>query len=176
MQGTIAQIVALTAHGNSVLRGLSEGQTFQSHNSTFAFCESVNFLAATSEPPTGNVGIWAANPHDWFERMRKANVHSLRISHRPSGRTDISDRMLVGFVGGGGKWLIGTRSAERAEYWGARWQIGDRERQDKRIWRVSYVRIHVGKPPEPAQSDNLTQLKTELHECLENIANFSRSH
>lgn len=120
--------------------------------------------------------IWAANPHDWFEHLRKENVHTLRISHEPSGRTDIADRMLVGFVGCGGKWLIETRSAERAEYWEARWQIGNRERQDKKIWRVSYFRIHTGKPSEPAQSDDLTQLKVELHECLENIANFSRSH
>jgi hypothetical protein len=176
MQGTIAQIVALTARGNSILRGLSESQTFQSQNSTFAFCESVDFLSVNEGILTKKVGIWAANPHDWFERLRKANVHTLRSSYGPSGRNDIADRMLVGFVGGGGRWLIETRSAERADYWEARWQIGNRERLDKKIWRVSYARIHTGKPSEPGQADDLTQLKAELRECLGNIANFSRSH
>jgi hypothetical protein len=176
MQGTIAQIVALTAHGNSILRGLSESRTFQDQNSTFTHCESVDFLATTPGIFAKKETIWAANPHNWFERLRKEDVHTLKISHGSSGRNDISDRMLVAFVGGGGRWLIETRSAERSDYWQARWQIGDRERRDKRIWRVSYARIHTGKPTEHGQANDLSQLKAELRECLGNIANFSRSH
>ena len=159
-----------------MLRGLSESQAFQSQNSTFTFCESVDFLEAPQGLPTKKAGIWAANPHDWFERLRKANVHTLKISHGPSGRTDIADRILVGFAGGGGRWLIETRSADRADYWEARWQVGNRERRDKKIWRVSYIRIHTGNPPAYGQADDLTQLKAELRECLGDIADFSRSH
>ena len=176
MQGTIAQIVALAAHGNSILQGLSESQAFQSQNSTFTFCESVDFVEAPQGVPAKKAGIWAANLHDWFERLRKANVHTLKIRHGPSGRTDVADRILVGFVGGGGRWLIETRSADRADYWEARWQVGNRERPDKKIWRVSYVRIHTGNPSAHGQADNLTQLKAELRECLGDIADFSRSH
>ena len=83
--------------------------------------------------------------------------------------------MLAGFVGGGGNWFIETQGANRLDSWESRWQVGDRERPDKRIWRVNYLRIRSGVPPQRSPSDDLEQLKTEFRHVLEAIAEFSRS-
>ena len=41
------------------------------------------------------------------EPLKSEGVRGLRNeSHGPSGREKLLDRMLVGFVGGGGKWLV----------------------------------------------------------------------
>lgn len=170
MQGTVAQIIALTVHGNSILQkgSVFDSAEFERQNSTFKFCESVDFMERVP-------GIFAANPHDWFERLRSEGVRSLRMSYGPSGEKRVADRMLVGFVGGGGKWLIESRGPSSSNFWEARWQLGNRDGKDKRIWRVSYLRVLTRKHPTQAPSEDLERLRLELKQCLEEIAQFSRS-
>jgi hypothetical protein len=169
MQGPIAQIVALTMHGNSLLQGKSDGASFQEINTTCRFCESVLFQdAGTRAGP-----VWAANVHEWFGRLKREGVRSLRLRHGPSGRTDVADRILVAF-GGGGRWFIETGGDARPDYWISRWVIGNRERKDKKIWRVSYLRIPGEAPIGNGTAEDLAQLKAELRTRLEEIAEFSR--
>lgn len=177
MQGTIAQIVALTVHGNSILqKGLEfDSDEFQRQNSTFKFCESVNFIERLSGILTRKEALYAVNPHDWFERLRSEGVCGLRMSYGPSGEQRVPDRKLVGFIGGGGKWLIETRGLSYSDFWKPRWQLGNRDRKDKKIWRVSYVRVLSRMPLTQARPDDLEQLRLELKQCLERIAQFSRS-
>lgn len=178
MQGTIAQIVALTVHGNSILQKASTAESleFQNTNSTFKFCESIKFIDVIPGLLTRRENVCAATPYDWFECLRKEKVHGLRVSYGPSGGRKIADRMLVGFVGGGGKWLIETCGPETSDYWKVRWQVGDRESKGKKIWRVSYFRVLRREPSGQGQQENLQKLKIQLSQCLEDIAPFSRSH
>jgi hypothetical protein len=85
------------------------------------------------------------------------------------------DVTVVGFVGGGGKWFLETRRSGSSDFWESRWQLGDRDRKDKKIWRVSYVRLLSKRPSTQAQAEGLETLRVELKECLERVAQFSRS-
>lgn len=179
MQGSITQIAALVLYGNYLLQNATKRLTpaFLS-NSAFQFCESVSFVDITPAPAgqPGEETQCAANPMDWFEHLRNEGVCGLCMRYGPSsGKTGLADRMLVGFVGGGGRWLIEAYRADEASYWESRWQLGDRNRPDRNIWRVSYLRIFRGKAMPAASAENLEQLKQELRQCLEEIVGFSRS-
>jgi hypothetical protein len=177
MQGTIAQIVALTIHGNSILQEAPNSRSleFQTSNSTFSFCQSVQF----SDPASGLLikreSVYAADPHDWFERLKEEGVSALRMSYGPSKRNKVADRMLVGFVGGGGKWLIETRGSAHSDFWEPRWLVGNKDSVDKKIWCVTYIRIATNKRSDRDGSENLERLKEEMRENLREIAQFSRS-
>jgi hypothetical protein len=177
MQGTIAQIVALTTHGNAILQDaqIREILDFQSRNTTFKFCEWARF--SDVPPSESNVGesVYAADVFGWFARLRKEEVSGIRMSYGPSNKNSVPDRTLVGFVGGGGKWLIETYQRDRTYSWEPRWRVGDRERKDKRIWRVAYVRISSSDQLGSGQVQDLAQLKTELRHILIEVAQFSRS-
>jgi hypothetical protein len=178
MQGTIAQIVALTAHGNSILQGATDSQSldFQTLNSTFMFCESVQFFHLVRGVLTRKEKVYATNTHDWFERLKEEGVYALRMSYGSSPGNKIVDRMLVGFVAGGGKWLIETCGPDRPDFWESRWQVGNRHSVDKKIWRLAYIRVAGGTPAYRDEPENLEKLKDEMRENLQEITQFSRSH
>jgi hypothetical protein len=178
MQTSIAQAVALTLHGNATFQKApgADGPHFQEHNTTCQHCEFITFLDVLPGPPPQQT-VYAANPHDWFERLGKDGVRSLRMCYGPSTAPAAnmpSDRMLVAFVGGGGTWLIEARHPEGSDYWQSRWTLGDRQRKDRKIWRVSYLRILTNQPSQPLQPEFLEHLRPQLKQCLEEIARFSR--
>jgi hypothetical protein len=177
MQGTIAQIVALTTHGNAILQGAPNACSldFQALNSTFKFCESIQFSDRTSGLLKRKESVYASHTHDWLERLKKERVYALRMSYGPSKGMNVADRMLVGFVGGGGKWLIETVGPEHSHLWESRWLVGNRDRADKKIWRVTYIRIAATNASYRENSENLERLKDEMRENLQEMAEFSRS-
>lgn len=177
MQGTIAQIIALTVHGNFILqKGSSfDSADFENQNSTFKFCESVAFMQRVPGIWTRKQSFFAPTPHEWFELLRSEGVRGLRMSYGSPGEKRVADRMLVGFIGGGGKWLIESRRPSSSDFWEARWQLGDRDRKDKKTWRVSYLRVLAKKHSTQAPPEDLESLQLELKQCLEEIAQFSRS-
>src|SRR5690606_33835004 len=145
MQGTIAQIVALVIEGNAALRGaLSSGLSAQ--HSTMTFCEFVRFVELAKTPTGWSARPVADSPNAWFRYLRERKVNALRMVYGPSNdpKVDgkkVTDRMLVGFVGGGGRWLIMADKPTSSDYWESRWNVGDQEREDRRIWRVTYGRF-----------------------------------
>lgn len=177
MTGTIAQAVAITIHGNSILqrRLALEGDEFQERNSTFKFCESVNFIEHLSDPSKGNETLYAANVRDWFERLGREGAVGFRLSYGASGERTVPDRKLAGFVGGGGQWLIEARGPGSSDFWQPRWQIGNRGSRDRRIWRVFYDRVLSKMPLTEVRPENLQPLRLELKQCLEQIAQFARA-
>jgi hypothetical protein len=119
--------------------------------------------------------LYATDPHHWFECLRREGVHALRMNYGPSHGNKIADRMLVGFVGGGGKWLIETCGPKHSDSWEPRWLVGNKNSVDKKIWRVTYIRLATGKPSYQDESESLERLKDEMRENLREIAQFSRS-
>jgi len=64
---------------------------------------------------------------------------------------------------------------ERSEFWLARWEVGNQEAPDRRIWRVTYGRVaeaksksYVGRNPEAT--------KERLLKALREIHSFSERH
>lgn len=88
----------------------------------------------------------------------------------------IPDRVLAGFVGGGGRWLIEAIGPRGSDYWEGRWDLGDRARADRKIWRVTYGRIAQSLVTPGASPDDLEDLKRTLDAALLEIAAYATRH
>lgn len=176
MQGTIAQVIALTVYGSAFLNATSElSQGFYPANSTFGFCEYVRFVDLQRNGDKWEEIPYAPDPVAWFERLRHDGAVTLRIISGPSGKNRFADRMLVGFVGGGGRWLIEATGSVSSDYWEGRWQVGEKGRTDRKIWRVTYGRIARDQPSSEKKTEDLEYLKQKLAQNLSRIAEFARA-
>lgn len=176
MQGTIAQDVALIIHGNAALRGARtfDANAFYPANSTFKSCESVKFSDRSWNGAQFVLTPYANDPTAWLQRLRNERITSLRMAYGPSGQTQVADRALVGFVGGGGRWLI-EAVGSGSDWWESGWQVGDRTRVDRKIWRVNYYRIAKDQPCSNSAPIDLEGVKEQLASTLREITAFARS-
>jgi len=122
---------------------------------------------------------FADNPSTWFGHLKRDGVHALRMVYRSTdgqtfGDKTITDRMLVGFAGGGGSWLMEAISPSGSDFWEGRWEVGDRERKDQRIWRVKYGRVATNRPTVHRPTTDISALKNKLADNLESIGSFAR--
>lgn len=163
MQGPIAQIIALTLYGNALIQEYNlDIDKFFPSNSEFTFCEYVNFVYLNEVDGRLEEKPFAKNPQDWFEKIESEGVSALRLIYGPSGNKDISDRMTVGFIGGGGRWLIETISPTGSDYWEARWEVGNKDHPEKLIWQVTYGRIATKQKTIEVRSRSVSQVKKDL--------------
>lgn len=178
MQGTIAQLVALTVYGNAFLQDFagSDLSTFQERNTTFKFCEFVQFVDVVGGAANAGEIVYGADVRGWFEALKKDGVRGIKMEYGSTATAGgVSDRMLVGFVGGGGRWLLEARRTGAADFWQGRWVVGERERKDRKIWRVSYGRVFKDGRLTATEREDLGGLREKLKDCLERIAEFSRA-
>jgi hypothetical protein len=176
MQTSIAQVAALTIYGNaSLLRPVAAAE-FYPANSTFQHCEYVNFVDLRRDGNQWLEEAFASDPPAWFEALRKQGVVTLRMRYGPTGRTQPADRVLAGFVGGGGRWWLEAQASGVSDYWEGRWQLGDRTRKDQNIWRVTYARFARNQPSiQPQGLEDLERLLQEFDQHLIAIEEFARA-
>ena len=177
MQGTIAQVVALILEGNASLRGIPSVGMTQAH-SAMTFCEFVRFVDLTKTPAGWSERPVASDPSAWFEYLKQRGFESLRLTYGPSNDpnvdgTRVTDRMLVGFVGGGGRWLIQANKSGTSDYWEANWKVGDQQREDRRIWQVTYGRVARNRPIGGSDQADLQVLRENFRNVLEEIKAFA---
>lgn len=176
MNGSIAQIAALTCFGNACLSGLPGTQFFPA-NSTCQFCERVRFVTlSTNIFGKSKETEIAQNPDSWWAVLKSRGASGIRLSRIPQNNPGISDRMSAGFAGGGGAWTMEVLLPhDQSEFWMARWEVGDQKAPDRRIWRVTYGLVAKGKsnPPPIRQLQKATR---ELEESLREIRAFSAKH
>ncbi len=172
MQGTIAQAAALAIFGNDILRGYSR-ENFWPDSTVFKFCKAVRFVALSGEATSPTESPFAEDPMQWIARLRNEGTTRLRLHAVASNDPGISDRMSVGFVGGGGRWLIETQQARASDLWQSRWQVENKDDPDKKIWDVAYYRIDQGRPHIPLQTKSLTALRQDLMTVLSGIEAFA---
>lgn len=180
MQGTIAQVVALVLEGNAVLRGIGSPGLDSAH-SAMKFCEFVRFVDLDKTPKGWSERHVADDPMAWFRYLKDRKVNELRMSYGASSSSDVDgskvpDRMLVGFVGGGGRWLVHANGPNGSDYWEARWTIGDRQRADQRIWQVAYGRVAKGQATSENETCDLLSVRSELRDVLERVKAFATAH
>ncbi len=118
MQGAIAQLLSLTAHGNEYLAGKLE-KNYYPENSTFKFCKHVIFVDLERTGEEWNEKEFAIDPTSWFELVKTMGVVQFRVRYIPTSSEQIPDRMSAGFVGGGGRWLIETVKLNNSDFWEA---------------------------------------------------------
>jgi hypothetical protein len=84
--------------------------------------------------------------------------------------------MLAGFVGGGGRSILEVAKSGGSDFWEEGWKVGDKDRKDQRIWRVTYARIAANQAPADSPSSDFSSLKSRLNENLRVLGEFARKH
>ena len=140
MHGELAQVIALAAHGSAWLAGLTAGQPprLDSGNSTFRYVRGVRF--GLHEPRISQPAI-ATGVAAWLAAARDRGIERFWLYIPEPGvvGTDgqrVPERMLVGFVGSGRWFLLGTSTKRSREIWRGSWAVGDENDPDQRIWEV----------------------------------------
>lgn len=177
MQGTIAHVVALVLEGNAVLRGVESSGLGMEHSAN-RFCEFVRFVDLDETPAGWSETQVAADPTEWFRQLKEDGFTELRMSRQPSNHAnvdgaEVTDRMLVGFIGGGGQWSVQANKPDRSDQWVARWAIGDQQAPDRRIWRVTYGRVAMDRPPTEVEQIDLAALRDRFRDVLVQIQAFA---
>ncbi len=143
MQGPIENALMLTAAGNNYLAG-RDISGFWPDAPTFKFLGLCEFrLPPPSGKDTDEYPVRAADPMAWFASL-KPWCKGLRLHFGPSIRgpnqqTDTPDRMLVGFVGGGPRWLVEAVGKDRSELWQGFHRIGDRNHPNQKVWLCTNI-------------------------------------
>jgi hypothetical protein len=171
--GTTAQFISLACYGNALLRGIPIAD-FSPGNSTFQFCDSVNFVEVSKNffGKTKEVLV-ASNPVAWFEYLKHKTIHGLKLSWKPGNDPNLAGRMAAAFVGGGGTWeLEAVGKNDYSQLWLSRWEVGNQNAPDRKIWRVTYGRVGETKTSGLGETD-LNRIEEELRASLQNIHEFA---
>lgn len=175
MQGTIAQLLSITAYGNEYLSDREDNNYFPS-NSTFKFCKFVKFVDLQNSGNKWNESEFAEEPTGWFKKLKESGVIQLRVRYISTNNEDVSDRMTAGFIGGGGRWLIEAVKPSESDFWEANWEVGDKDDPEQNIWNVKYGRIlrNANQPERPLP--HILEVKVQLKEALTKISEFAHSN
>jgi hypothetical protein len=173
MQGSIGQIAALTIYGNDLLTGeLREG--FWPDSSVFTFCKSVEFAEVPSSDRTERGALDAQNPPAWIEHAKAEGVRHLRLHYRHSSKGEAEDRMMTGFVGGGGEWQIEALRERDSDCWQSAWRVQNANDPNKKIWAVTYFRTISHGPHIGGTDEALDALTNQFEAILIRIADLAR--
>lgn len=173
MNGSVAQIVALTCFGNAFLSG-KKIESFFPQNTTFSFCDRVDFVFL-KQSISGKLEEeeLAGTPEEWFDYIKSLNASGIWLSRIPENDPKIPDRMAVAFVGGGGTWEMKViLPLRRNESWITRWQVWNKNAPETRIWRVTYGRVSTGETCH-GEYVNLVNSRSRLKKSLVEIHSFS---
>lgn len=175
MQGTIFQILVLVTHGNMALSGNAIGDFYPKHTA-FRFDEFVKFVDLERAGDSWKEKPFAENPNEWLAKLKNQKCSGLRVERISTDRKDISDRMSVAFVGGGGRWLIEVVCPGGSDYWEAKWEVGNKDHPEQKIWRVTYGRIAKSQRTSSAVLPKVDDLSKSLEQTLQDAIAFSKKH
>lgn len=172
MQGPIAQIMSLTLAGNAAARGHDLG-SYWPDDDAFKFCRSIRFFDGSADEPDDRLTLIAGDPGLWLRHFGASGARVL-LTFGSSARSGLSDRLSVGFVGGGGVWSMTVAGATPvAGTWQAHWCVGDRQAADRRIWEVGYFRQSAAAEMPASDQPRLPDLVVALETTLGAIADFA---
>lgn len=163
MQGPLVRDVLLVAIGNSLIAGKSVGW-FWPDSGIFRYSRECVFVDRDHS-------VTAADPNTWLERVR--TFDGLWLDYTDRGKW-VGDRMTVGFVGGGHRWLIGAVNGSVTEIWEGHDTLGDRNATDGKIWTTHYVRLDADWKETRTRGRSVGELKTALDGTLAKIEAFAR--
>lgn len=152
MQFPLLRAAALVIVGNAALAG-REVSAFAG-SSLFRFSKEVEFVVPLGAEKYEQV---AADPLAWFawlkaRRCRGLRMHRAPMEEKPGRPGHIEERMLVGFVGGGPRWLIEAVGEGVSDVWEGYDRVGDRD-EVGRIWLTAYVRLGEMPPEDDVDAD-----------------------
>jgi len=86
----------------------------------------------------------------------------------------IDERLLVGMVGGGPRWMIETVYGDHSELWEGFDRVGDQKAPDKKIWLSAYVLIGEAESPERIDAD-VASAAVDVRDALLSIEAVARA-
>lgn len=176
MTGTLSQLIALVSYGNAYLSNKETAEGFSESNSTFTFCNKVDFRTFTNSlfSKTPKEDVVAENPEEWFAYMKQSGCRKLALYYQSSqGQSPAKDHQMAGFIGGGGTWYIEAVYGKHSNYWTSRWEVTRQNAEDNRIWSVSYGMVSGKQATNNLQIDREIT-KEKLGETLDAIAAFAK--
>lgn len=175
MQTAIRQILVLVTHANAFLSDQSLKDFYPQHE-VFRFDESVNFVEVEHTGEVWKTHPFASDPFDWLLKLRETGCIGLNAVRLAIDGDSGAGRKTVAFVGGGDRWFIEAVYPTGADYWEARWEIGDQSRSDQKIWRVTYGRLAKKQSRLNDRFISVEALSAELGIALQEAVSFSRRH
>jgi hypothetical protein len=175
MTGILSQIIALTGYGNDYLKNGTIPNDFNSANSTFQFCNKVDFREFEKKIFFSKLKekVVANSPTEWFKYLKADGCKHLRLYFEYSkDQSFAKDHKLAGLVGGGGTWLIEAIYDNYSNYWANRWEVTNQNAADQRIWSVNYGLTARKQHKSDLQIDNQI-VKDKLRQTLTEIADFA---
>lgn len=153
MQTNILRSIALVTVGNAALGG-RDVAAFWPGSALFRHYKHTDFLIARGGDKYIPV---APDPLAWFAKLKAMGCKGLRLHTAPmqqrEGIAPQKERMLVGMVGGGPRWLIEAVQPARAEIWEGFDRLGDRADPEQRIWRGAYLMLGATEQQADADRD-----------------------
>jgi hypothetical protein len=168
MTGTLAQLISLVTYGNFYLINLVQNE-FKDSNTTLQFCNMVHFIDYENKT---EITI-SKSINDWFLFLKNDNVKYLKLHYQSE---KINDRMLAGFVGGGGRWLIEAKKEAGSDFYEGMWKVTDPKNVNKKIWSVGYVRIAKNYNFNVEYPSKLNKIKNNLLKDLNEILKFAKEN
>jgi len=178
----IAQLIALTCHGNAYLRGARPAQPLFPDNSTCLFCDRIVFVRPrrawllSSRDETV-----AESPDAWLAWLGQAGAEYLSLRHARHERVVPPGRLAPMIADCDDAWSIAVRWREdrhSAEQWRSQWQVWNRAAPGKRIWRVAYraEALPAGSSEAPDAAADVGAALDALRHALERIEAFATAN
>jgi hypothetical protein len=169
MVGPTAQLVALACHYNARVRGLPS-EPFEASHSTARFCEFIRFghRGRGSIAGASQWTLTAQSPDDWLTQEARPGRRAI-LAHQT---VDPRDRQVAGFIGGGGRWRLNLVADGRMDTWEAKWEVGDRDAPDRRIWQVTYELVDENANAALPALPSLAPIHVDLTRTLSDILSF----
>jgi hypothetical protein len=114
-----------------------------------------------------------ASPEQWFDDLKNRKATRIGVRWVSGKEPSAPDRMLAGFVGGGGTWTLQVQLTDGIfEQWIARWEVDEsRRKKDNKIWKVTYKRAYAGR--DSLRVASLAEAQTQLKQALTEIHAFA---
>ena len=135
LDGQLAQLAALVAHGNEWLAGNMSRPSTVAAGSTFQYVNEVSFTLTTGRIMKRT--ITAEDPNAWLQGCAQRGVTTLWLDPRTTDPGPMPGHLAAAFANG-------TRSSilalgPKPQRWVAAWTVGRSGAPDNRIWNVIYV-------------------------------------
>ena len=174
MQLPILRTLALVAVGNAAIGGKNVAGFFPG-DPLFQYSASLDFMTPRDN---GELRRVSDDVVDWFGKLKSRKCRGLRLHNSPMQQNQklghIDERLLVGMVGGGPRWLIEAVYLEHSELWEGFDRIGDQKAADKKTWLSAYILIGEAASGEKVDT-GVAAASLDLRDALLSIEGVARA-
>lgn len=168
MNGELAQVIALVAHGNAFLTHAGAVPIDLSVNSTFQYVNEVKYVMYKNTiDPKGK--LVAESVADWFETLRMQKAKRLWAIGFAWDRTDFAEHIAVSFAGGV-PIAIQVDLPNGFELWYPLWKTGGKP---EKPWFVEYRGLTF-KYSHAVVPMGMEDVKVRLHNAIVSAEQFAR--